>query len=59
MRTDCCTPLLTVSLPDRDADALASRFKALADPARLRILSMVSERGDVCGPLVERRNVAV
>ena len=49
MRVDCCTPLLTVSLPEADADALAARFKALADPARLRILSMVSDRGDVCG----------
>jgi ArsR family transcriptional regulator len=49
MRTDCCTPLLTVSLPQQDADELAVRFKALADPARLRILSLVSERDEVCG----------
>lgn len=59
MRIDCCTPLLTVSLPEADADALATRFKALADPARLRILSMVSDRGDVCGcELVEPLGLA-
>ena len=45
----CCTPLLTVSLAERDATDLAERFKALADPARLRILSLVSERDEVCG----------
>ena len=45
----CCTPLLTVSLPESDASLLAERFKALADPARLRMLSLVSERGEVCG----------
>ena len=49
MPNECCTPLLTVSLAEEDATALASRFKALADPARLRILSLVSERDEVCG----------
>lgn len=49
MRNDCCTPLLTVSLPQEEAAELAARFKALADPARLRILSLVSEREEVCG----------
>lgn len=45
----CCTPLLTVPLPQADANELADRFKALSDPARLRVLSLISERGDVCG----------
>ncbi len=52
----CCTRLLTVPLPQSDADELAARFKALADPARLRLLSLIAERGEVCacelvGPL--------
>lgn len=59
MRTDCCTPLLTVSLPERDADELATRFKALADPARLQILSLISARDEVCGcELVEPLGLA-
>lgn len=49
MSVQCCTPLLTVPLPQSDADELAARFKALSDPARLRILSLISERTEVCG----------
>ena len=44
----CCTPLLEVRLPHSDADELAARFKALSDPARLRLLSLMAERGEVC-----------
>lgn len=44
----CCTPLLTVPLPESEATDLAGLFKALSDPARLRLLSLISERGDVC-----------
>lgn len=59
LRTNCCTPLLTVTLLEADADRLAARFKALADPARLRILSLVSERDEVCGcELVEPLGLA-
>jgi len=52
----CCTRLLTVPLPQSDANELSARFKALADPARLRLLSLIAERGEVCacdlvGPL--------
>jgi ArsR family transcriptional regulator len=49
MTTVCCTPLLTVPLPRTDAEDLAARFGALAEPARLRMLSLISARGDVCG----------
>ena len=44
----CCTPLLAVPLPQSDADELASMFKALADPARLKLLSLIAEREEVC-----------
>jgi len=44
----CCTPLLTVPLPRSDANELAARFKALADPVRLRLLSLIADRGEVC-----------
>lgn len=44
----CC--VLTTSLDESDADTLAHQLKALADPVRLRIVSMVatSDTGDVC-----------
>lgn len=56
---DCCTPLLTVTLPEGDAADLATRFKALSDPARLRILSLIAARDEVCGcELVEPLGLA-
>lgn len=46
----CCGMLTREPLSARDADALAIRFKALADPARLRLLSIVaaSEGKEAC-----------
>ena len=45
----CCNPL-TTTLADDDAVELAEVFKALADPARLRLLSLVAgaESGEAC-----------
>src|SRR6516162_5042894 len=46
----CCVPLLREPLtPDQAAD-LARTLKALADPTRLRLVSMVAahERGEAC-----------
>lgn len=37
----CCTPLTREPLAEAEAAALAVRFKALADPVRLRLLSLV------------------
>ena len=37
----CCTPLTQEPLAEAEAAALAMRFKALADPVRLRLLSLV------------------
>jgi ArsR family transcriptional regulator len=42
----CCTPLGDGALDEADADLLAGVFKVLADPARLRLLSMVAAAGD-------------
>lgn len=43
----CCAPSHEVAfLPVAEADALAARFKALADPSRLHILSIVSSSPD-------------
>ena len=46
----CCTPLTEGALSDADATELAAAFKAIADPVRLRLLSLVasSPTGEVC-----------
>ena len=38
----CCPQLLTTPLADDDAEELARAFKALADPVRLRLLSLIA-----------------
>ncbi|ALG10464.1 ArsR/SmtB family transcription factor [Kibdelosporangium phytohabitans] len=50
-QTDACCPgLLTAPLSTEQADQLAPVFKALGDPVRLRLLSMIASRsgGEVC-----------
>ncbi len=46
----CCPPLLGAPLSESDAVELASLLKALADPARLRLVSMIasSSDGEIC-----------
>jgi len=38
----CCPPLLAAPLSEPEADELAVAFKALADPVRLRLLSLIA-----------------
>ncbi|TDE09931.1 ArsR/SmtB family transcription factor [Jiangella asiatica] len=42
----CCVP--TSTMGDDDAVSLAGMFKALADPARVKILSMLLNADEVC-----------
>src|SRR5919198_1392661 len=46
----CCEGLATAPLDEEQAVALAKVFKALGDPVRLRLLSMIASRdgGEVC-----------
>lgn len=44
----CCVPLLAAPLDVDQAEELAAAFAALADPVRLRLLSLVAEAGEVC-----------
>ena len=46
----CCAPVVEAALSEEEAVELAELFKALADPARLRALSMVANApdGEVC-----------
>jgi ArsR family transcriptional regulator len=38
----CCAAILRSRLRDEDAEELAGAFKAIADPARLRLLSFIA-----------------
>jgi ArsR family transcriptional regulator, arsenate/arsenite/antimonite-responsive transcriptional repressor len=46
----CCRPLLEAPLDEHDAAELAQVLKALADPVRLRLVSMIASApaGEVC-----------
>jgi ArsR family transcriptional regulator len=46
----CCTPLLATPLDAAEAEAMASLLKALADPVRLQLLSLIATApdGEVC-----------
>ena len=39
---DCCRPLGAPSLDDQEAEATAQVFKALADPARVKIVNLLA-----------------
>ncbi|MGW3163777.1 ArsR/SmtB family transcription factor [Streptomyces sp. NPDC001142] len=47
---ECCPTLLTTPLDEDRAETLAKVFKALGDPVRLRLLSLIASRegGEVC-----------
>ena len=56
--TPCCEPVLAQALGEDDAAELAAAFKVLADPARLRLLSLIANSAggegcacDLVGPL--------
>ena len=42
----CCSPLATQPLSPEQAERIARLLKALADPARLRLLSLVASHAD-------------
>lgn len=46
----CCVPLLDAPLAESDAQQMAQVFKALGDPARLRLLSLIAAQpeGEAC-----------
>jgi ArsR family transcriptional regulator len=48
---DCCAPLACEPLQESGAEELARLFKAVADPVRLRLLSLIAchEGGESCG----------
>lgn len=52
----CCAPLAQEAISAEDAASLARAFKAIGDPIRLRLLSLIASRGgetcvcDLTGP---------
>jgi ArsR family transcriptional regulator len=45
----CCVPLAAPSLSDEDALATADLFRALGDPARVKIVNLLARQGEpVC-----------
>ncbi len=46
----CCTSMVAEPLTEQAATGLAQGFKALGDPVRLRLLSLIASRkgGEVC-----------
>ncbi|MFD0078257.1 ArsR/SmtB family transcription factor [Streptomyces sp. NPDC127166] len=46
----CCSPMVREPLGEEDAVDLAKMFKALSDPIRLRLLSLIAshEGGEAC-----------
>ena len=44
----CCTSLTEAPLAETDATALAHTYAAVADPVRLRLLSLIAAAGEMC-----------
>jgi ArsR family transcriptional regulator, arsenate/arsenite/antimonite-responsive transcriptional repressor len=44
--TDCCAPVVRQVIKPDEAATLAAGFKALSDPARLRLISLVAAHAD-------------
>jgi ArsR family transcriptional regulator len=44
----CCSPVLEAPLDDGSAERLAASLRVVADPARLRLLSVIGATGEVC-----------
>lgn len=46
--TACCPSVTNVALDDADAAELARTYAALADPVRLKLLSLIAAAGEMC-----------
>jgi ArsR family transcriptional regulator len=44
--SECCSPVVREVIQSAEAETLASGFKALADPTRLRLISLVTAHED-------------
>ena len=46
--TACCPPLAVSPLTNEQAAGLAPMFKALGDPVRLRLMSLIASTTEIC-----------
>lgn len=44
----CCEPLLEAPLAVDEAEVVAATFRAVSDPVRLRLFSLVAASGEAC-----------
>jgi len=44
----CCAPITAAALTQAEAESVATRLKALSDPARLRLMSLIASNGEMC-----------
>jgi len=44
----CCSSPLVTPIDETEAEDLARAYAALADPVRLRLLSLIADAGEVC-----------
>lgn len=44
----CCAPLTEAPLSEQEAESLAAALRVVADPARLRLLSLITSAGEGC-----------
>lgn len=44
--SECCAPLMDAPLAQSAAEQMAQVFKALGDPARLRLISLIASQAD-------------
>ena len=44
----CCASVLAAPLSAPEAEDLARAFAAMADPVRLRLLSLIADAGEIC-----------
>ena len=52
---ECCAPLLEEPIATDEAARLAEWYGVLADPTRLRLLSLISAAGEACRGMRPRR----
>ena len=45
----CCAPITSAGITESGAEDLAIRLKALSDPARIRLVSLIAANGEMCG----------
>ena len=45
---ECCPSVLDSPLDEEQAEDLAKAYAALADPVRLRLLSLIADAGEIC-----------